>query len=255
MDYCFAVSEGNTILYSILAKVIGVVPDGIVHSALTYYSTEDVKTSLGEIIKDNLFIILTVIAVILFVIVLLLLHNIRANKMILEKEDQVKDLNRKAYVDPLTQVRNKSAYNEYIQKLQARLDKDDVFDLAIGIFDCNDLKSINDQYGHEKGDMYIKNACGMICKIFAHSPVFRIGGDEFAVVLMNNDFSSRDELISQLDKKQNERNSVVKSVWEKVHIAHGIAVYDHELDDALSDTQRRADKFMYDTKRKMKSKK
>ena len=96
MDYCIAVSEGNAVLYSILAKIIGVVPNGIVHSALTYYSTEDVKTSLGEIIKDNLFIILTVIAVILFVIVLLLLHNIRANKMILEKEDQVNvDLTRR----------------------------------------------------------------------------------------------------------------------------------------------------------------
>lgn len=253
MDYCIAVSEGNSVLYSILAKIIGVVPNGIVHSALTYYSTEDVKTSLGEIIKDNLFIILTVIAVILFVIVLLLLHNIRANKMILEKEDQVKDLNRKAYVDPLTMVRNKSAYNEYIKKLQEQLDRDEVIDLAIGIFDCNDLKSINDQYGHEKGDIYIKNACSMICKVFGHSPVFRIGGDEFAIILMNSDFSNRDELVAQLDKKQNERNAVVKSIWERVHIAHGIAVYDHELDDELGDTARRADKFMYDNKRKMKN--
>ena len=253
MDYCIAVSEGNSVLYSILAKIIGVVPNGIVHSALTYYSTEDVKTSLGEIIKDNLFIILTVIAVILFVIVLLLLHNIRANKMILEKEDQVKDLNRKAYVDPLTMVRNKSAYNEYIKKLQDQLDRDEVIDLAVGIFDCNDLKSINDQYGHEKGDIYIKNACSMICKVFGHSPVFRIGGDEFAIILMNSDFSNRDELVAQLDKKQEERNSVVKSIWERVHIAHGIAVYDHELDDELSDTARRADKSMYDNKRKMKN--
>lgn len=253
MDYCIAVSEGNSVLYSILSKIIGVVPNGIVHSALTYYSTEDVKTSLGEIIKDNLFIILTVIAVILFVIVLLLLHNIRANKMILEKEDQVKDLNRKAYVDPLTMVRNKSAYNEYIKKLQEQLDRDEVIDLAIGIFDCNDLKSINDQYGHEKGDIYIKNACSMICKVFGHSPVFRIGGDEFAIILMNSDFSNRDELVAQLDKKQEERNSVVKSIWERVHIAHGIAVYDHELDDELSDTARRADKSMYDNKRKMKN--
>ena len=253
MDYCIAVSEGNSVLYSILSKIIGVVPNGIVHSALTYYSTEDVKTSLGEIIKDNLFIILTVIAVILFVIVLLLLHNIRANKMILEKEDQVKDLNRKAYVDPLTMVRNKSAYNEYIKKLQDQLDRDEVIDLAIGIFDCNDLKSINDQYGHEKGDIYIKNACSMICKVFGHSPVFRIGGDEFAIILINSDFSNRDELVVQLDKKQNERNAVVKSIWERVHIAHGIAVYDHELDDELGDTARRADKFMYDNKRKMKN--
>ena len=93
----------------------------------------------------------------------------------------------------------------------------------------------------------------MICKVFGHSPVFRIGGDEFAIILMNSDFSNRDELVAQLDKKQEERNSVVKSIWERVHIAHGIAVYDHELDDELSDTARRADKSMYDNKRKMKN--
>ena len=254
MDYCFAVCEGETTLYTILSRVIGVVPDGIVHSALTYYSTEDVKTSLGEIIKDNLFIILTVIAVILFIIVLLLLHNIRANKMILEKEDQVKDLNRKAYVDVLTSVRNKSACHEYVQKLQERLDKEEEFDLAIGIFDCNNLKSVNDQYGHEKGDMYLKNACQLICKVFDHSPVFRVGGDEFAVILMNGDFNNRDELVKLLEKKQHERNALVKNAWEKINVAYGIAVYDPELDDMISDTVRRADKVMYDNKRKMKVK-
>lgn len=255
MDYCFAVSEGDTILYSILSKAIGVVPEGIVHSALTYYSTEDVKTSFGDIIKDNLFIILTVIAVILFIIVLLLLHNIRANKTILEKEDQVKDLNRKANVDQLTQVRNKSAYNEYIKKLQEQLDRDDVIDLAIGIFDCNDVKSINEQYGHDNGDIYIKNACLLICKVFAHSPVFRIGNDKFAAILMNNDFTGREELIALLGKKQEERNAVVKSAWKRVNVAYGIAVYDHELDDELLDTAARAEKSMHDNKRKMKSRK
>ena len=252
MDYCFALKEGDTELYSILARVIDVVPEGVVHTALTYYSTEDVKSSLGDIIKDNLFIILSVIAIILFVIVILLLHNIRANKMILEKEDQVKDLNRKAYVDSLTCVRNKGAYTEYIQKLQERVDNEEEFDLAIGIFDCNDLKQINDQYGHEKGDSYLKVACQLICKVFDHSPVFRVGGDEFAVILMNNDYASKDELISLLNKRQEERNGVVKNKWEKVSVAYGIAVYDPELDNSVSDTARRADKVMYENKRKMK---
>ena len=254
MDYCFAVKEGDTELYSILARVVDVVPEGVVHTALTYYSTEDVKSSLGDLIKDNLFVILSVIAVILFVIVILLLHNIRANKMIIEKEDQVKDLNRKAYVDSLTSVRNKGAYTEYVQKLQERMDEEEEFDLAIGVFDCNDLKQINDQYGHEKGDMYLKNACQLICKVFDHSPVFRVGGDEFAVILMNSDFSIRDELIRALEKKQEERNGVVRNRWEKVNVAYGIAVYDPELDSSVSDTARRADKVMYDNKRKMKKK-
>ncbi len=253
MDYCFAVCESNTELYSILSRAIVIVPDGIVHSALTYYSTEDVKTNLGDIIKDNLFIILSTIAVILFVIVILLLHNIRANKMILEKEDQVKDLNRKAYVDSLTCVRNKGAYTEFIQKLQERADEEEGgFDLAIGIFDCNDLKIINDEFGHENGDAYLKNACQMICKVFDHSPVFRVGGDEFAVLLMNSDFTNRDELIKLLERKQNERNAMVKNKWEKVSIAYGIAVYEHDLDNSIADTARRADKLMYDNKRKMK---
>ena len=90
--------------------------------------------------------------------------------------------------------------------------------------------------------------------MFDHSPVFRVGGDEFAVILMNNDFTSRDELISLLEKRQEERNGVVRNKWEKVSIAYGIAVYDPELDSSVSDTARRADKVMYDNKRKMKKK-
>ncbi|MBE7069986.1 MAG: transporter substrate-binding domain-containing protein [Ruminococcaceae bacterium] len=252
MDYCFAVRAEDTTLYSIISRITGVVPDSVVHSALTYYSAEEVKVSLGEIIKDNLFVILAVIASILLVIVILLLHNIRADKKILEKEHQVENLNRLAYVDSLTSVRNKGAYSDYIDALQERLDKDELFDLAIGIFDCNDLKSINDKYGHDKGDLYLKAACQLICKVFDHSPVFRIGGDEFAVFLMNSDFNKREELVETLIRRQNERNASVENKWEETHLAYGMAVFDHDHETELTDTIRRADKAMYDNKNKMK---
>ena len=49
--------------------------------------------------------------------------------------------------------------------------------------DINGLKGINDTYGHEIGDVYIVNSCRGICSVFKHSPVFRIGGDEFVVIL------------------------------------------------------------------------
>ena len=253
MDYCFAVRAEDTTLYSIVSRITGVVPDSVVHSALTYYSAEDVKANLGDIIKDNLFIILAVIAVILLIIVILLLHNIRAEKKILEKEHQVQDLNRLAFVDSLTSVRNKGAYSDYINKLQERIENEEKFDLAVGIFDCNDLKTINDRFGHDKGDLYLKSNCQMICKTFGHSPVFRIGGDEFAVFLMNGDFNKRDELIAQLEKKQTERNSAVEYKWEEVHVAYGIAVFDPVHDSGVSDTIRRADKAMYENKNKTKS--
>jgi len=49
--------------------------------------------------------------------------------------------------------------------------------------DVNGLKKINDTLGHKAGDEYICAACKMLCEYFKHSPVFRIGGDEFVVIL------------------------------------------------------------------------
>lgn len=50
MDYCFAVREGSTILYSILSKIIGNVPDSIVNAALTYYSTDNARPGIGDFV-------------------------------------------------------------------------------------------------------------------------------------------------------------------------------------------------------------
>ena len=255
MDYCFAVAEGQTELYSILSRVTAVVPESVVHTALTYYSTEDVKTSLVDIVKDNILIILSVVAVILLIIADLVFHTVRAEKKATQKENEVKDLNRKAFVDSLTSVRNKSAYTEYKQKLQERLDKEEDMDLAVAIFDCNYLKEVNDTYGHEKGDIYLKNACQLVCKVFDHSPVFRIGGDEFAVFLTNEDFKNRDKLFRTFEQKQHDINLSAENKWDEINIAFGMALFDPDIDDALIDTINRADKAMYDYKAKVKAKK
>lgn len=249
MDYCFAVRKGETELYSILSRATVAVPDATIHAALTYYSTEDVKTSFGDLIKDNLFTVLVVIAIILLVILILLLRNIQAEKKVIEEEHLVRDLNRRVFVDALTSVRNKSAFDEYIHELQKRLDANEAFPFAIGVFDCDNLKKVNDQNGHDKGDVYLKAASQLICRIFSHSPVFRIGGDEFAVVLQNEDFDHRDELISRFALTSQEICAAAKNAWEEVHVSIGIAEYDPQLDRSVSDTARRADKIMYENKR------
>ena len=53
---------------------------------------------------------------------------------------------------------------------------------AITILDVNDLKKVNDNEGHKAGDQFIRDACRIICTTFKRSPVFRVGGDEFAVL-------------------------------------------------------------------------
>ena len=81
MDYCFAVKEGNTILYSILSKMICQVPDSTVNAALTYYSTVPKGTGFIDYLADNPIIAgLATFCVIMLVIVLILLHRLSAQK-------------------------------------------------------------------------------------------------------------------------------------------------------------------------------
>ena len=252
MDYCFALRAGDSCLYSILAKITGVVPDSTIHSALTYYSTEDVKTSVGDLIRDNLVILLAVIAAVLLVILILLLRSIRAEKKIIEEKRLVKSLNRRVNVDPLTSVRNKGAFTEYMGELQELLDAGEPLRFAIGIFDCDNLKQMNDVNGHDKGDVYIKAASQLICRTFQHSPVFRIGGDEFAVVLLNEDYRNRRELQEEFEAYRKALCESAANRWEEPRVAMGIAEYDPEIDKYADDVMRRADKNMYVNKQRGK---
>lgn len=249
MDYSFAVNKDETMLYSILSRVTRAVPGAVIHTALNYYSTEDVKSTFGDLIKDNLLIILIFIGVVILVILLLLLRSIQAQRKMREEEHIVKDLNQRVFVDALTSVRNKAACSEYLQDIEERIKKAEAVELAIAIFDCDDLKVINDSYGHDKGDIYLKTASRLICRIFQHSPVFRIGGDEFEVILQHEDYRNREALAEQFEKEQITLSEAAQNSWEEVHMALGIAVYDPQLDQDITDTIRRADKVMYENKR------
>ena len=168
----------------------------------------------------------------------------------------INDLNKRAYVDALTSVRNKGAFTDTVEKLQKRVDANSAgAEFAVGIFDCDDLKAVNDQYGHDKGDIYLKTSCRLICRVFRHSPVFRIGGDEFAVLFQNEDYRDRNELIRLFGMEEKKISEGSVPPWEQVHVTMGIAAYDPRLDRSVFDTIRRADKDMYARKRKRKGEK
>ena len=249
MDYCLAVREGDTELYSILTRVTGMVPDSVVHAALTYYSTEDVRLSFFDFVRDNLGLVMTIVAAVLLVIILLLLRSIRAERKVSEEEHLVDDLNKRVFVDALTSVRNKGAFDDYLGGIQEKLDQEEQVEFAIGVFDCDDLKPINDRYGHDKGDEYLKGASRLICRTFQHSPVFRIGGDEFAVVLQNEDLRNREGLVAEFNEAQIKISESAENDWEEVHVALGVALFDPHVDKSAADTVRRADKIMYENKR------
>lgn len=170
-------------------------------------------------------------------------------------KEHITDLSKRVYVDALTSVRNKGAFSAYLDDLQNKMDDPtEKTEFAVCVFDCDDLKTVNDKYGHDKGDIYLKTASRLICRIFQHSPVFRIGGDEFSAVLHNEDFRNRDELIERFEKERAIINSSTDKLWEQVHITMGLSVFNPSLDNAIIDTVRRADKDMYENKRAKKQK-
>ena len=170
-------------------------------------------------------------------------------------KEHISNLDRKAHVDALTSVRNKGAFTAYLKKLQDDMDSfGEPAECALGVFDCDDLKKINDHYGHDKGDIYLKTASRLICRVFQHSPVFRIGGDEFAVVLLKDDFRNREELISQFRNSEEEICKNAENEWEQVRVTLGLAVYDPGTDGSVADVARRADRLMYENKRIRKNK-
>ncbi len=161
----------------------------------------------------------------------------------------ITDLNDLAYADALTSLHNKGAFDICVRDIQMKLDAPDGGPaFAVCIFDCNDLKKVNDQNGHDKGDIYLKETAKIICEVYEHSPVFRIGGDEFAALLMDQDYQNRDELLRQFDERCLEKRRQNADAWEQVDVACGMAVYDPDEDESVSDVVRRADKIMYENK-------
>lgn len=154
--------------------------------------------------------------------------------------------------DPLTMVKNRSAYETKCTEINHLIVEKKLDDFGIAVFDINNLKFINDNYGHEKGDEYIVNSCLLLCNVFKHSPVYRIGGDEFLIILTKEDFVNRDELFVRLSENMDKLKNSDCPDSEKVSVASGISVYDKTTDYSVASVFQRADAQMYENKKRMK---
>ena len=165
---------------------------------------------------------------------------------------RAENMNKLAKVDALTGIRNKLAYNEELAKLEIER-QDGLREFGIAVADLDGLKGINDTYGHENGDVAIVTLSEMVCTVFAHSPVFRIGGDEFVVILKGQDYLGIDSRIERLDEMiEGRRESSYLRPWEKISASIGYALYNPKTDEDIQAVFRRADQTMYEWKRSNK---
>lgn len=152
--------------------------------------------------------------------------------------------------DSMTGLRNSTSYSAWVAQFDNAIGKGPI-DFGVVMLDLNDLKETNDVHGHEMGNELIITSAKIISDVFKGSPVFRIGGDEFLVVLQNNDLENCDELLALLDFRC--QNTWIADTQDPIKLAVGFSRFDPSKDFQFTDVFKRADNAMYENKRRMKS--
>ena len=180
-------------------------------------------------------------------IIVALENTDEAKRKEMEFEEKIGSAMDMANRDALTGVKNKHAYVLSETQIDDQIEAKEELEFAIVVCDINGLKQVNDEQGHSAGDLYIKNACALICETFDHSPVFRIGGDEFVVILKGRDYENRYDILKHFYNVQidNRHNGLVT-------LAYGMSEYIPDKDLRMQDVFERADNLMYANKKRFK---
>lgn len=149
----------------------------------------------------------------------------------------------KAYRDGLTGLENRTAYLEFIVEINEQIGNN-VAQFSVAMFDINGLKDINDRNGHDRGDKEIICAAEILKDVFSQERIFRIGGDEF-VVIISRDGETAKTLMDECRRKISESHSGDS----RIIMSTGYAEYDRASDSSYQDTFDRADRLMYVNKK------
>lgn len=157
-----------------------------------------------------------------------------------------------AYKDSLTGMNNKTAFDIRERQLNQHI-MSGCAEFAIAMVDLNFLKKVNDEYGHRIGNQYILKLCDKLLAVFPRNDIYRVGGDEFVVILTGDIYSERESRIESLRHETMYIPKTDAEPWENVSAAVGLAVYTKSTDKNMKAVFDRADADMYARKLAMKA--
>ncbi len=220
-------------------EMVVLIRESVIHDRIRDISEKSLAASKNQVA-------LTLVLVLLFSAVLLLQLRILSKRRLDAEKETSRTFRNMANTDSMTGVRNKHAYSENEELLNQKIKENEIQKLAVVVCDINGLKIVNDTQGHAAGDKLIKDASNLICEYFTHGAVFRIGGDEFAVLLQGKGYDILPEVLAELNRK------IEENIGKKeVVISIGYSVLTPE-DRQLRDVFERADQMMYQRKKELK---
>ncbi|MBO4750212.1 MAG: diguanylate cyclase [Lachnospiraceae bacterium] len=187
-------------------------------------------------------------SMVLFLMFLLFMigNRMHISKKGMEVGMQARQYKKLAYHDALTGFFNRAAYMDFLTSSDFKPKTS-----VIVAFDLNNLKKCNDLLGHDKGDIYIKEAAKIIMDCFGErGRCYRLGGDEFGAILIDETEAGCARRVRRMNDRVNRFNLASRDI--KMGIASGYAMFDPEEDNDIHATIRRADKMMYEEKFRMK---
>ena len=164
-----------------------------------------------------------------------------------ELQEYIGYIHAQAYADEMTGVGNKASYADMI-KILDRKAEEGFAEFFVGVFDVNGLKAINDRLGHEYGDMVITDAAGVLKSVFGAERVYRVGGDEFVIIVEGEPAEEIDTYSKALKETLERHNKSGKLYDVDLTISQGYAVFVEGGDTEYKQVFRRADEAMYKDK-------
>ena len=243
---CMCMVKGNSELLMLTNRIIFASKNKLNGISLT--NNVGTQFSWKKYIETNALMVFSVMLVIVVVLVILFVNYAFLASKVIATEKHNAQLAEQAFKDQLTQLGNRGAFFVEEESININIAKSEQQQFAVVIADINNLKEINDTFGHNVGDMLIQNAGRYLKKAFPNQDIYRIGGDEFAVILRGEGYLCRDRLI------KNARDNSIKAVTVedvmdgKISMAFGIAEYESGIDTVVSDVAKRADEQMYKSK-------
>ncbi len=183
------------------------------------------------------------------IFVLILIAGITYYVRTMTLKRKAEQLSRLAYYDPMTHLPNRASCEREIHSLNSETAPDDV---AVFMFDMNNLKRANDQLGHKGGDKLIADFArilGEAAEPFGFAG--RYGGDEFVAVFRNVDESTPDRFLGLVNEKVVAYNILLIDEIEKLSFAAGYCIGNLK-DTDMTSLLNEADRLMYVRKRQMK---
>ena len=189
--------------------------------------------------KDEISTILGKLSDMIYELDLYMKNLSEAKKHLRLTQQEAMEMSLLAMKDTLTGIRNKTGYDKEVLTVEEELNKGKIH-VGAAVFDLNSLKQINDEKGHDEGNKAIISLCEIIRKIFKNSPVFRIGGDDFVVILKESDLYNIEKLSESFKEAVKEEN---------LPAAIGYAIFDPFQDAHFENTFRRAAEEMKKAKK------